>query len=79
MLFRSDRRSGAYDGMGNCQRKRRVSVRGEGQGLYAEGSETAAGIYGISESAGRVWGAVREGESASIIAKFRKNSVYKGG
>ena len=50
------------------QRSKRIdlSIRGEGEGVFEKRGEAAAGIYGVSESVGGVWGAVCEGQPASL-------------
>ena len=49
------------DGMGDREGEWSVSVWGEGEGLFEKRGEGAAGVYGVSESAGGVWGALCEG------------------
>ncbi len=39
-------------------RKGPFFIWGEGEGLFEERGEGAAGVYGVSESVGGVWGAV---------------------
>ena len=50
------------------QRSKRIdlSIWGEGEGLSEAWGEETAGIYGVSESVGGIWGAVCEGQPASL-------------
>lgn len=54
------------DTEGDRRRQRQIFIRGEGESVFTARGETFAGVYRVSESAGGVWGAVREGQSASV-------------
>jgi len=54
------------DMKGNCRREWSVSVWGEGEGVFETRGKGTAGVYGVSESVGGVWGAVCEGEPAGV-------------
>ena len=61
LLLLLDRERCAFDGVGNCQRKRSISLWRKSKSLFKKRRKAACGIRAMAECAAWVWSAVRAG------------------